>query len=83
MKIARFVLLLLCAATGLQAQCGKAFAHFRVAQCFVQGFVDFVNRRSRCFGWRIHGKPTLAQAGGKYPDKLDEALHVAKTLVKA
>ncbi len=27
------------------------------------------------------GKPTLAQAGGKYKDKLDEALRLAKSLI--
>ena len=27
------------------------------------------------------GKPNLAQAGGKYKDKLDEALRLAKTLI--
>ncbi len=28
------------------------------------------------------GKPTMAQAGGKFADKIDEALRLARTLVK-
>ncbi len=42
---------------------------------------EIVKQVARVTGGSGGGKPSLAQAGGKYKDKLDEALRLAKTLI--
>jgi len=42
---------------------------------------EIVKQVARVTGGGGGGKPSLAQAGGKYKDKLDEALRLAKTLI--
>ncbi len=42
---------------------------------------EIVKQVARVAGGGGGGKPNLAQAGGKYKDKVDEALRLAKTLI--
>jgi len=42
---------------------------------------EIVKQIARVTGGSGGGKPSLAQAGGKYKDKLDEALRLAKNLI--
>ncbi|MFQ6121663.1 MAG: alanine--tRNA ligase [Dehalococcoidales bacterium] len=42
---------------------------------------EIVKQVAKVAGGGGGGKPSLAQAGGKYKDKLDEALRLAKTLI--
>jgi alanyl-tRNA synthetase len=42
---------------------------------------EIVKQVARVTGGSGGGKPSLAQAGGKYKDKLDEALRLAKSLI--
>jgi alanyl-tRNA synthetase len=44
---------------------------------------DIVKQVARVAGGGGGGKPTLAQAGGKDKSKLDEALKLVKSLIKA
>jgi alanyl-tRNA synthetase len=44
---------------------------------------EIVKKVAKVAGGGGGGKPTLAQAGGKYKDKLDQALRLVKSLIKS
>ncbi len=52
-----------------------------VAKGFNAG--NIVREAAKVAGGGGGGKPTMAQAGGKFPEKIDEALRVARSLIKA